>query len=425
MKKVLTLILVFMLMLPTIMMTAVAETKTVLRFWNPEDSAEAIAMLDEMTEKFEEAHPGVEVEVTTIPWGDIYSKWMTAIESGTTPDVSFASAAYARSLYDIGALSPLTDVVPDDFFADSAKEFVNVHIASDGKLVGMPYVHNCVVLWYRKSSFEKQGLKVPTTWDEMLDVAEKLTHDGKYGNLLTASRSHITQQCFYSLILANGGEITDHETGKQNLFDSEANLETLKFYAELAKYTPPGSLGYERPDAESAMATGQIDMFVYGSWLGGSLLVNAPDVFSDFAVAPVPSNNGHRGSNMGNLDLVVFKNSPNQDLAKQFVMFMMDNENYLPWVCSNPTSYIPVTKAAQGSPDYYENENVVSVKDIIDVVVQELPYAWVYGAPNPNAGQLEGLSTITYAVTRVLLEGMDPEEALKITAEEVGEVLGF
>lgn len=287
----------------------------------------------------------------------------------------------------------------------------------------MPYVHNCVVLWYRKSSFEKLGLEPPKTWDEMLEAAELLTGDGKYGMLVTASRSHITQQSFYSLLLANGGEITDHATGSENLFNSPQNVEALEYYNKLAQFTPPGSLGYERPDAESAMATGLIDMFIYGSWLGGSLIANAPEVYADFAVAPVPGNNGARGSNMGNLDLVVFKDSPNKELAKEFVMFLMDNENYLPWVTSNPTSYIPVTKAAQESPDYYENPNVVAAKDIIDVVNQELPYAWVYGAPNPNAGQLEGLSTITYAVTRTLLEGMDAEEAIAVTAEEVGEVL--
>ena len=421
MKRILAVILVLALMCPVSF--AFAEEETVLRFWNPEDSPEAIAMLDSMIANFEASHPGVRVELTTIPWGDIYSKWMTAIESGTTPDVSLASAAYARSLYSVGALEPLTDVIPEDFFADSAKAFVDVHTAEDGEIVGMPYVQNCVVLWYRKSSFEKLGLEPPKTWDEMLKDAELLTGDGKYGMLVTASRSHITQQCFYSLIMANGGEITDHETGTQNLFNSPQNVETLEYYNKLAQFTPPGSLGYERPDAESAVATGLIDMFVYGSWLGGALLASAPDVYNDFAVAPVPGNNGARGSNMGNLDIVVFKNSPNTELAKEFVLFLMDNENYLPWVTSNPTSYMPVTKAAQESPDYYENENVVAAKDIIDVVMQELPYAWVYGAPNPNAGQLEGLSTITYAVTRTLLEGMDPAESMAVTAEEVGEVL--
>lgn len=421
MKRILAVILVLALLCPASF--AFAEDKTVITVWNPEDSPEAIAMLDTMVANFEASHPGVKVELTTVPWGDIYSKWMTAIESGTTPDVSLASAAYARSLYSIGALEPLTDVIPEDFFADSAKAFVDVHTAEDGEIVGMPYVQNCVVLWYRKSSFEKLGLEPPTTWDEMLKDAELLTGDGKYGMLVTASRSHITQQCFYSLIMANGGEITDHETGTQNLFNSPQNVETLEYYNKLAQFTPPGSLGYERPDAESAMGTGLIDMFVYGSWLGGALLASAPEVYADFAVAPVPGHNGARGSNMGNMDIVVFKTSPNKDLAKEFVLFLMENENYIPWVTSNPTSYIPVTKAAQESPDYYENENVVAAKDIIDVVMQELPYAWVYGAPNPNAGQLEGLSTITYAVTRTLLEGMDPAESMAITAEEVGEVL--
>lgn len=421
MKRFLAIILVLAILCPA---AAFADgEETVLQFWNPEDSPEAIAMLETMCANFEASHPGVKVELTTIPWGDIYSKWMTAIESGTTPDVSLASGAYARSLYSIGALEPLTDVVPDDFFADSAKGIVDVHTAEDGELVGMPYVQNCVVLWYRKSSFEKLGLEPPTTWDEMLKDAELLTGDGKYGMLVTASRSHITQQCFYSLIMANGGEITDHATGTENLFNSPQNVETLEYYNKLAQFTPPGSLGYERPDAESAMATGLIDMFVYGSWLGGALIASAPEVYEDFAVAPVPGNNGARGSNMGNLDIVVFKDSDKVDLAKEFVMFLMDNENYLPWVCSNPTSYIPITKAAQESPDYYENENVVAAQDIIDVVKQELPYAWIYGAPNPNAGQLEGLSTITYAVTRTLLEGMDPAESMEVTAEEVGEVL--
>lgn len=395
----------------------------VIQVWNPEDDPSAIGLMTAASKDFEAKNPGVTVELTTIPWGDIYPKWMTAIEAGTTPDVSFASAAYARSLYSIGALLPVTDSIPQDFFADSAKSLVDVHTAEDGEIVGVPFVQNCVVLWYRKSALAEKGLGVPKTWEELRNTAAALTENNKYGMLLTASRSHITQQMFYSMILANGGEITDHATGSQNLFGSPENLETLKFYTELAQYTPPGSLGYERPDAESAMATGQIDMFIYGSWLAGALLNTAPEVFNAFAVAPVPTNNGNRGSNMGNMDMIAFKNSQNPELAKAFMLNMLDNKNYVPFVTSNPASYIPVTKACQESPEYNNNEMVIAIKDMIDVVKQELPYAWVYGAPNPKAGELEGLSTITHAITRVLLEGMTPEDALATTAQEVGDVL--
>ena len=395
----------------------------VLQVWNPEDSPTAIALMNAAIESFEANNPGVQVEFTTIPWGDIFPRWMTAIETDTTPDISFSSAAFALSLYELGALMPITGIVEDDFFADSAMSLVDIHTTPEGELIGMPFVHNCVVLWYRASALEERGLSVPETWDELLYAAEQLTGDGRYGMLVTASRSHITAQMFYSLMLSNGGTIVDRETGTQNLFGSQANLEALQFYYELSQFTPAGSLGYTRPDAESAMATGLIDMFIYGSWLGGALLETAPEVFAEFSVAPVPTNGGNRGSNMGNMNMVVFSGTEHPELAKAFLLHMLDNEYYIPFVASNPSSYIPVTRAAQESPDYYNHENVVAFGPLVEVVRQELPYSWVYGTPNPNAGVLEGLATITYTITRVLLEGMTPEEALEITAREVGQVL--
>jgi multiple sugar transport system substrate-binding protein len=395
--------------------------QTVLNIWNPEESPECVQALRTAAAAFEAENPGVKVELTMMPWGDIYTKWMAGIETGTVPDVSVASCAFAQSLNSVGALETLDDIVSPDFFADSAKSFVEAN-KSSGKLIAMPFVQNCSVLWYRTKALEEKGISVPKTWDELLSAAQKLTGNGQYGILVTASRSHLTQHCFYTLMLANGGDITDRATGTQNLFNSPANLETLKFYAELAKYSPPGSLGYERPDAESAMATGKINMFIYGSWLASSLMNNAPEVFREFSIAPVPQNKG-RGSFQGNLSVVAFKQSKNVALAKKFIAFFMQNKYYLPWIFADPAGNLPVTKAAQESVEYTNNSRIAGMKDKIDIVLRELPYAWTYGVPNPNAGELEGLSTITYATTRVLIEKMSPEDALRITAEEVGQIL--
>ena len=423
MKKIISMILIFTMLFTVACGSPAGNQEITLHIWNPEDSPRAIEIMTAAIESFEANNPGVNVELTTIPWGDIFPRWMSAIETNTTPDISFASAAFALSLHELGALLPITDVIPDGFFADSASSIVDIHTTPEGELIGMPFVQNCVVLWYRRTALEAHGLSVPQTWDELLYAAEQLTGDGRFGILVTASRSHLTAQMFYTLMMSNGGSITDRATGMQNLFGSPQNVEALRFYSELARFTPPGSLGYSRPDAESAMATGLIDMFIYGSWLGDALLTNAPDVFAEFSVAPVPTNGGNRGSFMGNMNMVVFNQTEHPELAKAFLMHMMDNENYIPFVTSNPTSYLPVTRAAQESPDYYNNEVVLSKIGIIEVVRQELPYAWVFGTPNPNAGVLEGLGTITYAVTRVLLENMSPEDAIEITNREVGEVL--
>jgi ABC-type glycerol-3-phosphate transport system substrate-binding protein len=81
------------------------------------------------------------------------------------------------------------------------------------------------------------------------------------GILMTSSKSHVTQHTFYSLMLSNGADIVDRETGEKVIFDSP---ETLKFYKELAQYSPPGASGYDRPEAQAAMTTGKIAMLFTG-----------------------------------------------------------------------------------------------------------------------------------------------------------------
>src|SRR5262249_38376576 len=137
---------------------------------------------------------------------------------------------------------------------------------------------------------KKAGLQVPQTWSELLAAAKTLTKDGVYGILMTSSKSYVTQHTFYSLMLSNGADIVDRTTGQKIIFDSPETVETLKFYKELAQYSPPGAGGYDRPEAQAAMTTGKIAMFIYGSWLGGPL--NEAGVLQQFGVAPVPHNKG-------------------------------------------------------------------------------------------------------------------------------------
>ena len=174
-------------------------------------------------------------------------------------------------------------------FAPSAKSFVEM-CKQNGSFYDLPYVHNCVVLWYKKDLLQKAGLSVPQTWDQLLAAAKALTKEGVYGILMTSSKSYVTQHTFYSLMLSNGADIVDRETGQKVLFDSPATVETLKYYKELSQYSPPGAGGYDRPEAQAAMSTGKIAMFIYGSWLGGALTEAGPEILAQFGAAPVPHN---------------------------------------------------------------------------------------------------------------------------------------
>jgi multiple sugar transport system substrate-binding protein len=402
-----------------------ASGEVTIDFWNPDTGEAVVKVLQDDIQGFEKEYPGIKVNLVNIPWSDIYAKWQTGIQSGNVPDASIASAAFGATFNAQGALEPVDDLVKEmggeSAFAPSAKPFVEM-CKKDGSFIDLPYVHNSVVLWYRKDLLQKAGLPVPQTWDELLAAAKALTQNGVYGILMTSSKSYVTMHTFYSLMLSNGADIVDRETGQKVIFDSPETVETLKFYKELAQYSPPGAGGYDRPEAQAAMTTGRIAMFIYGSWLGGPLIEAGPEVLAQFGVAPVPHNKG-KGAFMGNLTLIVFKAAKHKTEAKEFLEYLMRNENYIRYLLTDPSSYGPVTQSAKDNPAYKNSTQVKAVQNVIDAFEAELPNAWVYGMPNPHAGEIEGLSILADVVGRVVLNNVDPQIAAKDGAARIREII--
>jgi multiple sugar transport system substrate-binding protein len=222
--------------------------------------------------------------------------------------------------------------------------------------------------------------------------------------------------------LSNGADIVDRETGQKVVFDSPETVETLKFYKELAQYSPPAAGGYDRSEAQAAMTTGKIAMFIYGSWLGGALAEAGPEMLAQFGVAPVPHNKG-KGAFMGNLTLIVFKAAKHKPEAKMFLEFLMKKENYIRYLLTSPASYGPVTESAKADPAYKDSPQVKAVQNVIDSFEAELPNAWVYGMPNPHAGELEGLNIIADVVGRVVLDNISPETAARDGSAKIEEII--
>jgi multiple sugar transport system substrate-binding protein len=408
---------------PASILTASGEVT--LDFWNPDTGEAVVKVLQEDVQGFEKEHPDIKVNLVNIPWNDIYTKWQTGIQSGNLPDLSIASAAFGATFNAQGAIETLDDVVQsmggESAFASSAQSFVEM-CKVNGSFIDLPFVHNSVVLWYNKDLLQKAGLSVPQTWTDLAAAAKALTKNGVYGILMTSSKSYVTQHTFYSLMLSNGADIVDRKTGEKVVFNSPETIEALKLYKELAQYSPPGAGGYDRPEAQAAMTTGKIAMFIYGSWLGGALTEAGPDVFSAFGVAPVPHDKG-KGAFMGNETVLIFKAAKHKAEAKLFLEYLMKKENYLRYVLTDPASYGPVTKAAKDDPTYKDSPQVKAVQNVIDAFQAELPNAWVYGMPNKHAGEIEGLNLLAEVVGRVVLDNVPAETAAKDGAAKIEEMI--
>lgn len=395
----------------------------VLEFWNPEADDAVISVLQKMIDNYEADNPNVKVNLVTVPWSDIFTKWQTALQGGNAPDVTLGSAAFAASLQQQGVLLPLNDVVDaiggEEAWADTASSLVELSKTPEGEYFALPYSTNSVVLWYNKPMFEAAGLEPPTTWDELEAAAAAMTHDDQYGILIPSSKSYVTTQSLYSMILANGGDLVDRDDPNTVTFDSPEAVEALEFYASLAQYSPPGAGGYDRPEAQAAMTTGKLGMFVYGSWMQGALAAAGDDVAAQFGAVPLPTNGDGAGAFMGNVTLYAFNTTEHPEEARDFLAYLLDPQAYEEFVLINPASFIPVIDAVHESETYQSNEKVAGIAELLDAIGTTLPDAWVFGLPNPHAGEWESLNLVAQAATAVIEQGEDPQVAATRIADEM------
>ncbi|MEV0677752.1 extracellular solute-binding protein [Actinosynnema sp. NPDC050436] len=126
--------------------------------------------------RYAAAYPNARVEVQWNP-GDYDSKIVTALQNSAVPDVFEAQVKtdWVRQ----------KQVVPlDDLVGDTRDDFVRALLDSqtvDGRLYGIPQAIDTQVLFYRPSLLRQAGVTPPTTVDELLDAAKRLTTGGVRG----------------------------------------------------------------------------------------------------------------------------------------------------------------------------------------------------------------------------------------------------
>lgn len=149
-------------------------TVTVLGVWGGSELESFRAMV----QPFEES-TGVTVEFEGTR--DLNAVLTTRIQGGNPPDVAGLPgpgqmAEFARA----GQLVALDDVVDLDAmkeqYASSWLELGTV----DGKLYGI-FVKTALkgLIWYSPKTFQAAGYQIPTTWDELLALTERIAGEGK------------------------------------------------------------------------------------------------------------------------------------------------------------------------------------------------------------------------------------------------------
>lgn len=177
----------------------------------------------------------------------------------------------------------------------------------------------------------------PKTWEELYEVGKKLKEMGKpIGQSLGQSPSDpIT--FVYSLMWSYGAKEVE-EDGKTVAFDTESFRDGLgKFVQGWADAFDESGLGWDDSTNNAAYLSGEVSMTLNGSsiYLAASDPEGEnsnPELAEDTFHAPLPAGPDGQHALLGSRSYGILDYSPNQDVARSFLEWWFQEEQYVSWL---------------------------------------------------------------------------------------------
>ena len=357
MKKVLSVILALALFLSLAVVSAHAEDITLdviiceygnnTRDWflgSGMDGSNFVA-------KFEEANPGVKLNLQVISWSDVHKEVSTRISNQNPPDILNIDT-FSEFQAD-GLLLPVTDYCPEDLYQDFFPAFMEESVV-DGTVWAVPDLASARALYYNTKIFDEVGIEVPSTWAELKDACQAIKdfYNGEVygvGLDLTEDEGQVT---FAYFAWGNNGGFVDAD-GNWAL-NSDANAEAVQCIMDLISsgYANPSPSTQTRYELQDLFGAGKLAMVFAPNQLPQYLAEKGFEV--EYATAAIPHNEGATGSSVGVMDRVMaFKDDSAPDQAARneaigkFLKFFYDPANYVGWVSME--TFLPAVNSAVGA----------------------------------------------------------------------------
>lgn len=129
-----------------------------------------------LKEGFENANPGLELEVQFVPPTEQYIQKLTLLMNGNEPtDLFFMCPEVREDVVATDFAEDLSDMPIMEGMSDNAKRT----LGADGKVYGLSMDSWASFIFYNKEIFKQAGIeKTPETWDELIEDMAKIKELG-------------------------------------------------------------------------------------------------------------------------------------------------------------------------------------------------------------------------------------------------------
>ena len=422
-------------------------------FYKSEDDA-----LFEAIKKYE-AKTGVKVELSQYPVQDMIPKTVAALDAGTPPDVAYAD------VYDFqvagkwafeGKLEDISDIITPmkDKFLKNTIETTYLYNDKTKKKAyyAFPLKQQTMHIQYWKDMLAEAGFKesdIPTAWKAYWDFwCDKVqpAHRSKTGKRTYAVGQPMgvdSSDSFYSFLTfmdAYNVKLVD-DNGKLLVDDPKvkaALINALRDYTSIRTRgcTPPSSTSWKDPDNNVAfhnktiLLTHNATISIAAKWLddanNATLTAEqrAPAKKNyDELIATAGFPNKPDGSKIVYRAAVkvgvIFEESKNKKRAKEFVAFMLEDENLQPYVEGSLGRWYPVTKSGTQSAFWQADPHRKAVYNQFSAGTVTFEFM-----KNYKFTILNNENVWAKAMSRVVNDGWTPEKATDEMIARIKQVAG-
>jgi multiple sugar transport system substrate-binding protein len=278
---------------------------------------------------------GIEVRVDNEGWEDVRPKAAVAANTGAGPDIILSTNDDANLYPD--KLLDVTDVA--EYLGKKYGGWYpacEAYLRPDGKKwIGLALGAAGSYMVYRQSQVKAAGFDAfPKTTDDFLKMCKALKEKGTPAGMALGNATGDGLWCNW-LMWAFGGQLVDKNN--KVVIDSPETLKALEYAKELYATFIPGTLSWLDPNNNKAFLDGQVSVTN-----NGISIYYAAKNSQDPKVKELAGDINHASFPIGPVGVateshlffnqMIFKYTKYPQAAKEFLRFMMEKEQFDPWL---------------------------------------------------------------------------------------------
>jgi multiple sugar transport system substrate-binding protein len=342
----------------------------------------------ENTTKFTKA-TGIEVRIDAEGWEDVRPKAAVAANIGSGPDIiigTFEDAQqYPDKLIDVTGLANYLGGKYGGWYPVTKD-----YCTSKGRWIAIPMGCAGACLNYRVAAMRAAGFETfPTDLAGFLKLCQGMKAQGLPPGFALGNATGDANTWCHWVVWAHGGKMVD--THNNVVINSPETIAALEYSKQMYETFAPGTLSWLDPSNNKAFLDGQI-----GLTNNGISIYYAAKTSPDPKLQAIAQDMNHANFPIGPVGkptelqlmfpMMIFKYSKYPNAAKEYLRFMMEKEQYIPWQQASIGYVTQPLIAYESNPIWTSDPKHTPYRDVMRRML-----------PNGYAGEMGYASAATMA----------------------------